>query len=229
MQLRLSPFDLHAPASGRPPSSSASRGAEAPFEETRLAAELARLMRRSPRPQARPTQLPRPGGRRPVPPGSTREALATLLVRHANPLTPSRLSEPRAEAAAELPDPESRAATAESSSPPLAAAWLQRARRRRAHTRLAEAVSWSVSIAVGVLFVAVARSRAGRAPAALRHGQGRNPLSRSSAWRSRSLPDASNRTAVQARCVPASREDRDRKEARTVSPASACIGLRRGK
>jgi hypothetical protein len=146
MQLRLSPFDLHAPASGRPPSSSASRGAEAPFEETRLAAELARLMR----------QLPRPGGRRPVPPGSTREALATLLVRHANPLTPSRLSEPRAEAAAELPDPESRAATAESSSPPLAAAWLQRARRRRAHTRLAEAVSWSVSIAVGVLFVAVA-------------------------------------------------------------------------
>jgi hypothetical protein len=139
-----------------------------------------------------------------VPPGSTREALATLLVRHANPLTPSRLSEPRAEAAAALPAAESYAAAAESSSPPpLAAAWLQRARRRRAHTRLAEAVSWSVSIAVGVLFVAVAAwvlfgwsgdlgagQRLGaldqawpRARGSEDQAQGRNPLSRSSAWR----------------------------------------------
>ena len=126
-------------------------------EELRLAAELARLMRRAPRPYPRPKARVKPAVRRPIPPGSTREALATLLERHANPLTPSR--RPQAVKSVAAPDPaefSARIGEDGSSPPPYATAWLQRSRRQRARARLAEAVSWSLTITVGALFVAVA-------------------------------------------------------------------------
>jgi hypothetical protein len=130
---------------------------DSPFEEARLAEELARLMRRAPRPVARPKPRPRPAPRRPVPPGSTREALATLLVRHANPLTPSRLAVPRAEPAATPSAAELHANDGETSRPAASTAdWLQRARRRRLRRRIAEAASWSLTVTVGALIIAAA-------------------------------------------------------------------------
>jgi hypothetical protein len=126
-------------------------------DELRLAAELARLMRRAPRPQPRPQPRAKPAARRPTPPGSTREALATLLERHANPLTPSRRSALHVVPAAAAEASGLRMTSDEHASPPpLATAWAQRTRRHRARARVAEAISWSLTVTVGALLVGVA-------------------------------------------------------------------------
>jgi hypothetical protein len=155
---RPSPFVEHPnSAAGASLGSAYWRQDESPLEELRLAAELARLMQRAPLRAQRPPQRPRPVVRRPAPPGSTREALATLLVRHANPLTPSRLSAPRSEPAAPLPAAElGGPSAAPGSAPPLAVDWLLRSRRTRGRARLAEAASWSLTVGVGALSVATA-------------------------------------------------------------------------
>ncbi len=59
--------------------------------------------------------------------------------------------------------------------------------------------------------------------------QGRNPLSRLSAWRAVSRPLASSCVAVHATCVPASSDVRERSSTATVSPAFAAIGSSNGK